>query len=148
MNLSGLLPPVSARYRGSPLALCFLVLFAVTGTVRSLIHILAPDGGAGTIAGLTIQVDGGGNLVAIFAQWGASQLILALLTWLVVLRYRFLVPAMLAVVTLEQALRIGVGLLKPLDAAAAPPGAIGSTIVLPLALIALALSLRRTPRVL
>jgi hypothetical protein len=61
---------------------------------------------------------------------------------LVLLRYRFLVPAMLAAVTLEQALRIAAGQLKPVEVAAPPPGEIGSYILLPLSLIALFWSLR------
>lgn len=106
---------------------------------------VAPDGGAGSIAGLAVDVEGGTNLIAIFAQWGASQLMLAILMWVVVLRYRFLVPLMLAIVALGQALRITVGLLKPLQVATPSPGAVGSYVILPLALIALLLSLHRVP---
>ena len=117
----------------------------MVSTVRSLVHILAPDGGAGSIAGLAVDVAGGANIVAMFGQWGASQLILALLYWLAILRYRSLVPLMLAVVLLEQALRIGVGQIKPVEVAAPPPGEIGSYILLPLSLLALFLALRKTP---
>ncbi len=145
MNWSRLLPPPCDDYRGSRLAFYFLVLVAVVSTVRSLVHILAPDGGAGSIAGLAVDVAGGANIVAMFGQWGASQLILALLYWLAILRYRSLVPLMLAVVLLEQALRIGVGQIKPVEVAAPPPGEIGSYILLPLSLLALFLALRKTP---
>ncbi|MCU0522355.1 MAG: hypothetical protein MUF84_16875 [Anaerolineae bacterium] len=144
MDWSRFLPRVSEGYRGSRLATYFLVLFAVVSTIRSLIHILAPDGGASSIAGIPVDVEGGANIIAMFAQWGASQMILALLTWLVILRYRFLVPLMLAIVSAEQILRIGVGQLKPVVVAAPPPGEIGSYILLPLSLLALLLSLSRT----
>jgi hypothetical protein len=144
MNLSPFLPPSTADYKGPRLAFYFLVLIAITSTIRSLIHILAPDGGANSIAGLPIQVAGGPNLIAMFGQWGVSQLILAVFYWLAIVRYRFLVPFMLAIVSLEQALRIGVGHLKPIEVAAAPPGEIGSYILLPLSLIALALSTRHS----
>jgi hypothetical protein len=143
MNLPRLLPPAPVKYRGSPLAVYFLALVAAVSTVRSLTHILAPDGGAGSIAGLALDAPGGTNLVAIFAQWGASQLLLALFYWLALLRYRFLVPFMLAVVALEQGLRVGVGFLKPLEVASAPPGSVGSYVFLPLSLVALGLALRR-----
>ena len=73
MGLSRLLPPAEAAYRGSRLSYWFLVLVAVAGTARSLVHVLAPDGGAGSIAGLDTGVEGGANLVAMFGQWGASQ---------------------------------------------------------------------------
>lgn len=142
MNWSRFLPSTSEDYEGSPLAFYFLILIAVVSTVRSLIHILALDGGAHSIAGLAIDLPGGANIVAIFAQWGASQLILALFLWLAILRYRSLTPLMLAVVLLEQLLRLGAGLLKPLELAAPPPGAIGTWVLLPLSLIALVLSLR------
>lgn len=140
---SRFLPEAPAEYRGSRLAFAFLVLVAITSTARSLIHIFAPDGGAGSIAGLAVNVAGGTNIVAMFAQWGASQLVLALFYWLAVVRYRFLVPFMLAIVIVEQALRIGVGLLKPIEVAAPPPGELGSYVILPLALVALVLSLRQ-----
>ena len=56
----------------------FLVLVTITSTVRSFIHMFAPDGGAHSIAGLAINAAGGRHLIAIVSQWGASQLILAL----------------------------------------------------------------------
>ncbi len=119
----------------------FLLLATIVGTIRSLIHIFVPDGGAASIAGLDIHIAGGANLIALFGQWGASQLLLALLDWMVILRYRFLTPLMLSVIVLEQLLRIGVGHLKPLHVAAPPPGAIGSWIMLPVAVVVLLWSL-------
>jgi len=145
MDWSRFLPPPCDDYRGSRLAYYFLIFVAVVSTVRSLIHIFAPDGGAGSIAGLAVDVEGGANIVAMFGQWGASQLILALFYWLAILRYRSLVPFMLAMVVLEQTLRIAVGQLKPVEVAAPPPGEIGSYILLPLSALALILALRQTP---
>ena len=136
------LPAATQEYEGSMIAFYFLVIVAAVGTGRSLIHILAADGGAHSIAGLAVDVEGGTNLIAIFAQWGASQIILAIFYWLAILRYRSLTPFMLSVVVLEQLLRMGAGQLKPVGVASAPPGAIGNYILLPLGLIALFLSLR------
>lgn len=141
MQWSRLLPPVDEEYQGPGSAFWFLVLIAVVSTVRSLIHILAPDGGAQSIAGLNVGVAGGVNIVAIFGQWGASQLILALMYWVAILRYRFLLPAMLAVLFLEQVLRFAAGQLKPVQVTSAPPGEIGTYILLPLSLLFLLLSL-------
>ncbi len=143
MDWSRFLPHAPEDYKGAPTAFYFLVLVAIVSTVRSLIHIFAPDGGANSIAGLTIAVEGGVNLVAMFGQWGVSQLILALFYWLAILRYRFLVPFMLFIVFVEQGLRIGVGQLKPIEVVVSPPGEIGSYALLPLSLIAFILSLRR-----
>ena len=58
------------------------------------------------------------------------------LEWLAILRYRFLTPFMLATVVVEQLLRLGAGQLKPLEVAAAPPGATGSYLLQPPALLA------------
>lgn len=140
MNWSRLFPPAE-KYIGPRIPFYFLVLIAVVSTVRSLIHILAVDGGAGIIAGIDVSVVGGTNIIAMFGQWGASQLLLAFVYWLVILRYRSLTPLMLALIVLEQLLRLGVGQVKPLVVATPPPGAIGSQLLLPLALIALVWSL-------
>lgn len=143
MDWSSFLPAVSAKYEGSRIAYYFLILVALMSTFRSLVHIIAVDGGANSIAGITVDVEGGGNIIAIFAQWGSSQLILAIITWVVVLRYRFLVPFMLSIVFLEQILRLGVGQLKALEVASIPPGGIGSLILIPATLVMLLLSLRK-----
>ena len=52
--------------------------------------LFAPDGGANSIAGIEIAGDAGDNLVHLFAQWGLEQLILAIIAWIVMARYRFL----------------------------------------------------------
>ena len=144
LDWSRLFPAVDEDYVGPRVPYYFLILAATISTVRSLIHMLAADAGAGSIAGLDVNVQGGVNIIAIFAQWGAIQLILALLYWLTILRYRVLVPAMLAIVVLEQVLRLGLGRFKPLEVAGAPPGAAGSLLLLPLAVVAFLWSLRRS----
>lgn len=144
MNGSRLFPPAT-EYTGPKIPFYFLVVIALLSTVRSLIHMFLPDGGAGVIAGVDVSVEGGVNIIAMFGQWGASQLILALLYWLVVLRYRSLTPLMLAVIALEQTLRLGMGWVKPLLVDAPPPGAVGSELVLPLAVVALVWSLLPAP---
>jgi hypothetical protein len=143
MNWDYFLPAVDKQYKGAKISIYFLILVTIAGTIRSLIHILAPDGGAYSIAGINIEVEAGNNIVAMFGQWGASQLILALIFWLVIIRYRFLVPAMIGVVFLEQVLRIAAGQLKPVMVAAPPPGEIGSYILIPLSVIFFLMSIRR-----
>jgi len=140
MNWARLFPP-STTYTGPKIPFYFLILIAVVSTVRSLIHMFFPDGGAGVIAGIDVSVQGGANIIAMFGQWGASQLLLALLYWIAILRYRSLTPLMLLVIVVEQLLRLGVGQIKQLVIATPPPGAIGSELILPLAVIALFWSL-------
>jgi hypothetical protein len=128
-------------YQGTQASLWFLVAMTLLTTARSLVHVLAPDGGAGSIAGIDIDVAGGDNIVAIFAQWGWSQLLLALVGWLVIARYRFLVPAILLMQLLDWGGRALVGVVKPLVVDAPPPGEIGNYIFVPLVAIALWFSL-------
>ncbi len=144
MNLNALFPRVAQPYQGHRSALYFLVFLALLSTARSLVHLLSPDGGANSIAGIAQDPAGGTNIVALFGQWGASQLVLALIQWMVLLRYRFLVSAMLALALTEQLLRMLAGYLQPLEVGSAPPGTYGTYIVLALSLLFLALSLRQS----
>jgi hypothetical protein len=146
MFIDKLLPRANLRYNGPMGSFWFLVVITVMSTARSLVHLLTPDGGAGTIAHIALDLPGGANIVAIFAQWGASQLVLAMVLCLVVLRYRFLVPAALALIALEQLLRFVAGQLKPLQVESPPPGAYGTYLAFFLALVFLALSLREKGR--
>lgn len=109
----------------------------ILSTVRSLIHIFAADGGAGSIAGIDLTVSGADGIVFAFALWGSAQLILAGIQWLVLLRYRALLPLMYLFLIVEILLRILIGRLKPIQLEATPPGAIGNFILLPIAVIML-----------
>jgi hypothetical protein len=120
----------------------FLVAVAAISTVRSLIHMVAPDGGAHSIAGIALETPGAANVVAIFGQWGASQLVLAVVYWVAILRYPMLTPLMLAIIVVEQLLRLLAGELKPLAVAAPPPGAYYTYVLLSAAAVMLVWSLR------
>ena len=138
-DLRAIFPSSGHGYRGATAALWFLVVANLVTTARSLVHIIAPDGAANSIARIEVDLPGGDNLVAKFAQWGLEQLLLALVAWVIILRYRFLLLHLLDLVG-----RIGVGLLKPLEVADPPLGAIGNFVFLPLVAIALWYSLPRT----
>lgn len=134
--------------RGSKLPFYLFVLLTLIGTVRSFIHILSPDGGAGSIAGMDLSAGANGIIFA-FALWGSAQLIYALLQWVVVLRYRSLIPLMWIIQLLETLGRMLVGRIKPVTFAHTPPGAYQNYIYLLLAVIMLGLSLwsaTRQPR--
>jgi hypothetical protein len=137
--LARLLPRDAGRFRGPRGPVAFLAVLNTVATVRSLVHILAPDSGARSIASMDTRVAGGPNIVGLLGQWGGGQLLESLIIWTVLGRYRGLVPLMLAVVTLEQGLRIGIAQRKPLVTEHPPPGAL-SWGVLPLAAAALAWS--------
>ena len=142
-DLSHLLPTPDQGYRGSRASLWILVAMTVLSTVRSLIHILAPDGGANSIAGLVVEGTAGDNLIHLFAQWGLEQLLLAVVAWVVIVRYRFLVPAAIALQLADWLLRSVVGELKPLVVDDIPPGGIGNLVFPPLLAGALWFSLPR-----
>ncbi len=127
--------------RGIKLPLYFFILIAVIGTVRSCIHIFSHDGGAGSIAGMNLDVGGANEVILAFALWGAEQLIYALIQWVVILRYRSLVPLMWGMQLLETMGRMLIGQLKPITFSHTPPGAYQNYIYLLLSVAMLALSL-------
>jgi hypothetical protein len=111
---------------GAKITFYVFALYALLSTVRSCIHLLSPDGGAGSIAGMDLSVAGAEGIIFAFALWGSSQLLFALVQLLVVVRYR--------------SLRQLVGAMKPVAFAHTPPGAIGNQLFLPLAALMLAWS--------
>lgn len=127
--------------RGSQIPLYVFALLAILSTVRSLIHMFSADGGAGSIAGMDLTVAGAEGIIFAFALWGSSQLLMALIQLLAVIRYRSLIPFMWLMLALEVLLRELVGKMKPVTFAHTPPGAIGNQIMLPLAVVMLGWSL-------
>ncbi|MFL2680963.1 MAG: hypothetical protein ACJ0GS_00230 [Candidatus Actinomarina sp.] len=82
----------------------FCWLLVAFNLFRSLEHIFSEDGGAESIAGIPLSSyspDAANNIVSIFAQWGFSQLVLACILLLVVLKIRELIPLMLLIIALE-----------------------------------------------
>ena len=127
--------------RGTKIPFYLFALYALVSTVRSCIHLLSPDGGAGSIAGLDLSVAGADGIIFAFALWGSSQLLFALIQLFAVIRYRSLIPFMWLMLALEVLLRELVGAMKPVTFAHTPPGAIGNQIILPLAVLMVVWSL-------
>lgn len=119
---------------GSRIPFYAFVLIAIIGTVRSCIHMLAPDAGLSSIAGLNLDFSGAKEVVFFGSQWGAEQLIYAIIQWMVIIRYRSLIPVMWLVQFLETFLRMFVAHIKPITFMHTPPGAIEDKIYLPLSL--------------
>ena len=90
--------------------------------VRSCIHLFASDGGAQSIAGIDTSVEGGNNIIAIFHQWGAIQLILAILLLVLFFGYPGLTPLILLTLTLDPILRFVAGQQMSLTTKGTPPG--------------------------
>ncbi len=134
-------PQVDNTILGTKIPFYLFAIYAIISTVRSVIHLLAPDGGAGSIAGMDLSVAGAEGIIFAFALWGSSQLLFALIQLLVVIRYRSLVPLMYVMLILEILLRELVGRMKPVTFAHTPPGAIGNQLLLPLAIVMLGITL-------
>lgn len=131
---------VNNTIRGTRIPVYIFALYTILSAVRSCIHLLASDGGAGSIAGMDLTVEGAEGIIFAFALWGSSQLLFAIIQLLVVFRYRSLVSFMWLMLILEVLLRQLVGAMKPVTFAHTPPGAIGNQLVLPLAALMLAWS--------
>ena len=140
-----LFPARPEQYTGRPIAKWFFILITIVTIARSLIHILAPDGGAQSIA--TIPLDsfsqsGAETGISMFAFWGLSQLLIGLLYVAVLCRYPGLIPLMYLSLLIEYGARILIGLVKSIQTTGTAPGVVGNFIFIPLALVMLILSLQ------
>jgi len=140
-NFSRLLPPDPTTYRGAMIAFWLTALYLVVITVRSAIHLFAADGGAQSIATIDTDVAGGNNIIAVFGQWGATQLLLALLLWVLLLRYRGLLPLTILVLLVEPFLRALSGHLKPIETIGTAPGSALNWYAVPVLAVLLYLAL-------
>jgi hypothetical protein len=124
---------IDNQIRGAQGPVYVFTLLALLSTIRSLIHLFAPDGGAESIAGIDLSVAGADGIVFAFGLWGSSQLLFAFIQLLVAFRYRALVPLMYVLLILEMLLRMLVGQMKPITFAHTPPGGVANVTILPLA---------------
>lgn len=140
-----LLPPsTNDHYAGSRYAAWFLTLAGIGATVSGAIHSFLPDGGAGVIAGLDLS-EGAGRVFALFAWAGATQLAHGVVMFAVGVRYRPLVPLLLLVSLIERILLSWSGWMKHIPADGHhPPEHYISVIAIPIIILCLWLSLRRT----
>jgi hypothetical protein len=134
---------VDNNYKGYNIALWVFMLLAIVSTVRSMIHFLAPDGGAGSIAGLDLS-RGAENIIFTFSLWGLSQLIYAFIQLLIAFRYRILIPLFYLILFFETLGRMAVGQMKPpVLLHGIPPGGIANYIILPLSIIMFIISMKK-----
>lgn len=87
---------------------------------------------------MDMAVAGAEGIIFAFGLWGSSQLILALLQLVVLIRYRSLIPLMILLIILEVLSRMLIGAIKPVNFANTPPGAVGNWVMLGLGMIMLA----------
>ena len=117
-----LLPNNPTSFEGFRAIRIVTAIFLLVMVVRSCIHLFAADGGAQSIAGIDTSVEGGNNIIAIFHQWGAIQLILALLLLVLFFRYPVLTPFILLTLALDPVMRFIAGQMMSVTSAGTPPG--------------------------
>jgi hypothetical protein len=141
--MSAFLPPsTNDQYRGSRYAAWYLAFYGVAWIVPGMIHSFLPDGGAGTIAGLDLSHNPT-VIFGMFAWAGATQIAHGIVTLVVALRYRSLVPLFLLVCLIERLLLSWSGWVKHVPISGHhPPEHYASLISLPVILLFLWLSVR------
>jgi hypothetical protein len=122
IDLKKVLPSELSSYVGYRIVRITTALYLIVMIGRSSIHLFASDGGANGIAGIDISVAGGDNIVAIFHQWGATQLLLALFLTLLFIRYPGMTPLIVLTLAVEPVMRFIAGQMKSVTADGPPPG--------------------------
>ena len=117
-----LLPNNPTSFEGFRAIRIVTAIYLLVMVVRSCIHLFAVDGGAQSIAGIDTSVEGGNNIIAIFHQWGAIQLILAVLLFVLFFRYPGFTPLILLTLALDPVMRFIAGQMMSLTTTGTPPG--------------------------
>ena len=127
---------IDNTFKGNKASLWFFYILTATTLWRSHHHLFAADGGAQSIATIPLNsysTEASATVIAIFALWGLSQLIIGFIYLAACLRYKALIPLLYAFGSIEYGLRaFYIGSYKPIETIGNPPGAI---INLPLVII-------------
>ena len=122
IDVKRVLPREPFFYNGHKSIRIITALYLLVVVVRSFIHLFASDGGANSIAGIDISVEGGDNIVAIFHQWGAIQLMLAGLLCVLFFRYPGFTPLVVLTLAIDPIMRAIAGQMMPVTSQSTPPG--------------------------
>lgn len=121
-DFSEVLPKGPSIFEGPQFVRIALALFLFVMVARSCVHLFASDGGAQRIGGIDISVEGGKNIIALFHQWGAIQLLLAGLLVLLYFRYPGFTPLIVLTVALDPTLRFVASRKMSVATVRTPPG--------------------------
>ena len=152
--LNKIFPPVADNnFNGHKIALWGFILFTLLMTWRSILHMFFEKYGFHEIANfLPIEGDPDPMLLIyrFFSLWGFVQLIFCLVCWVVIFRYRALIPLMYLLWLFEWGFRtFGYPLIREditiqgIYTLSATPGAVGAPYVTFLLIILFSLSLRQ-----
>ena len=124
LDIKTVFPTDPSSYEGSQIVRIVLALLLLVMVVRSCIHLFAADGGAQRIGGIDTSVEGGNNIIAIFHQWGAIQLILSALLVVLFFRYPGFTPLIVLTVALDPVMRFVASRKMNVTSTRKPPGAV------------------------
>ena len=120
--MSKILPRNPKEFGGYFVARVLTLVFLLVVVARSAIHLFSPDGGAQSIAGIDTSVEGGSNIIALFHQWGAIQLLFVGLMLVVFFAYKGLTPLVILFLALDAPMRALAGQLGAVESTRTPPG--------------------------
>ncbi|MCH1541797.1 MAG: hypothetical protein L7U45_01915 [Alphaproteobacteria bacterium] len=130
-------PPTNDQYQGAVWAVIPLALVALQTLIGGTLHVLLPDSGLISIAGLDLAHDGGLQMIAMAARLGATQMVWGLVLALIVLRHRNFTLLFLCLAIVEKGLLLLGRAIKPTGAEHMPLGFYGAMILLVLCVIAI-----------
>jgi hypothetical protein len=122
LDIKKVLPKDPSTYLGHKSIRIITAVYLFIVVIRSCVHLFASDGGANSIAGIDVSVEGGDNIIAIFHQWGAIQLILAGLLVLLFFRYPGFTPLVVLTLAIDPIIRAIAGQMMPVTSQSTPPG--------------------------
>ena len=138
---------VDNTYRGHKLALWLfgaVVLMKLAMSLNSIFNGYVVASSADGIPLDTFPSSAARTVIALFAIWGLANLMICLLCILVLVRYRSMVPLMLALLLLEHLSRKLILQFLPIVRTGTPPGFLINFMLLALMIAGLALSLLRS----
>jgi len=132
-------------YKGNKVTMYLFYLVTAFTVIRSIIHLVSPDGGAQSIATIPLHLyskEASDTIIHMFAEWGLSQLLFGLFYIVVLIKYKNLIPLMYLFLVLEYSTRLLLSLYKPFELEGQAPGGIGNYVLVPLFIVMFILSLR------
>ena len=119
---NALLPKNPKVYAGYLVVRIITFVFMLVVVARSAVHLFSPDGGAESIAGIDTSVEGGSNIIALFHQWGAIQLLLVGMMLVLFFAYKGLTPLIILFLCLDAPMRALAGQMGAVESTRTPPG--------------------------
>ena len=122
-DISRVFPTDPSSFEGFQIVRITAALILLLMLLRSCVHLFAADGGAQRIAGVDTSVEGGNNIIAMFHQWGAIQLILVVLLGVLFFRYPGFTPLIVLTTAFDPVMRFVAGRIMNVKSTRTPPGA-------------------------